>query len=318
MARFFLFLFILMAFSTFGADLPVLRKESQGFEVSLVQKILRRFGFPVELNGIFDEITENAIRTFQTQNGQFPHGIVNDSTWNNLLNKQLDECSFIQGIDISHYENEEFKNGDFPFDKLKQFKLDFCFVKGTHGGERRDPYFEYNFIRLDEHHMIKGVYHFFSLLKEDIHQQVSNFLSMNIDFSKPGILPPVLDIEEDTRPFDREYIISNRTLVVERIRYWLHAVEVVTGRKPMIYCRKSFWENVIGDPDGFDQYLLWVANYQPDSPPIMPTCWQGKWHFWQYTDKGLLEGIGKYDLNRFSGTYLDLMKMANYELRIKN
>ena len=238
--------------------------------------------------------------------------MVNDSTWAKLLDLRTDECSFIQGIDVSHYENEEFKNGEFPFEKLRDHDLDFCFVKGTHGGQRLDPFFEYNFKRLDEEHMIMGVYHFFSLLKDDIHQQVSNFLSMNVDFSRPGILPPVLDIEEDSRPFDRNYIIANRAQVIERIRYWLCTVEMISGRKPIIYCRKNFWEEVIGNPPGFESYPLWIANYKPVDTPVVPDAWSSGWHFWQYTDKGLLPGIGKFDLNRFSGNYRDLMNLANF------
>jgi GH25 family lysozyme M1 (1,4-beta-N-acetylmuramidase) len=314
MKPYIIFIFFFISLSLNATNLPTLRRENEGQEVSILQKILRKQGFEVTLSGKFDELTEKAVRKFQQKSGQHAHGIVNDSTWINLLSQKANNQSFVSGIDVSHYENEEFKNGEFPFEKIKQFDLEYCFIKGTHGADRKDDFFDYNFARLKEEHTLRGAYHFFSLLKDDIDAQINNYLNLKIDFQSQGVLPPVLDIEEDSRSFDKDNIILNRELVVARIRIWLQAIEATTGRKPMIYCRKSFWEDVIGDPEGFQDYLLWVAYYHNDVPPKTPNSWNGKWHFWQYTDKGVLNGIGKYDLNRFNGSYSDLLKLANYQL----
>jgi GH25 family lysozyme M1 (1,4-beta-N-acetylmuramidase) len=314
MKLYFSFLFLMISLALNATNLPILQKNSEGQEVSILQKILRKQGFPLTLSGKFDDLTEKAVRKFQQKSGQYPHGIVNDSTWLSLLSQKTDNQPFVSGIDVSHYENEEFKNGKFPFEKIKQFDLEYCFIKGTHGADRKDDFFDYNFTRLKEEHTLRGAYHFFSLLKDDIDAQINNYLNLKIDFQAQGVLPPVLDIEEDSRTFDKDNIILNRELVVARIHIWLQAIETATGRKPMIYCRKSFWEDVIGNPAGFQDYLLWVAYYHNDVPPKTPNSWNGKWHFWQYTDKGILNGIGKYDLNRFNGTYTDLLKLANYQL----
>lgn len=314
----FLFLnayFKLFALNKFGFELPILQKESKGFEVHLVQKILKRLGYDLIISQQYDDLTENAVKQFQKHNQLSANGIVNDSTWTKLLNQRFENQIFIKGIDVSHYENEEFKNGLFPFEKLKHFDLDFCFIKGTHGADRKDDFFDYNFSKLEEEHMLRGTYHFFSLLKDDINLQIDNFLCLNIDYKMQGILPPVLDIEEDNRPFDKENIIQNRALVQDRIKQWLEAIEAATGRKPIIYCRKSFWEDVIGNPEGFDDYLLWVAYYREELPPKMPNSWKGKWTFWQHTDKGLLKDVGKFDLNRFNGSLMELLKLANFEIK---
>lgn len=285
-------------------------------EVSLVQKLLKKLGYDITLNATFDSQTEQAVIAFQQKQGLQPHGIVNDSTWISLLCQKFENQLFINGIDVSHYENEEFLEGKFPFEQLKYFDLQFCFIKGSHGADRKDDFFQYNFKKLEEEHLIRGAYHFFSLLNDDIDTQINNYLSLEIDFSQPGILPPVLDIEEDSRPFDKDNIILNRDKVVERMKKWLTTIEAKTGRIPIIYCRKSFWEKVIGSPEGFERYPLWAACYKPEFPPLIPDTWQGKWHFWQYTDKGVLDGIGKYDLNRFSGTYVDLLQLANFKSQL--
>lgn len=314
MLRFYIFLlsFLLFSLDATAFVLPILQRESSGLEVSFLQRLLKRQGYKVTLNGHYDALTESAVRSYQKLNKQYPHGVVNDSTWHFLLTQKYDNQVFIKGIDVSHYENEEFKNGEFPFEKLHHFNLDFCFVKGSHGADRKDDFVQYNLQRLEQEHVFRGVYHFFSLLNDDIDAQINNFLALNVDFSAPGIFPPVLDIEEDSRKFDKENIILNRELVVTRIRIWLQAIESITGRKPIIYCRKSFWEDVIGNPAGFEDYPLWVAYYHTDIPPKTPNSWNGKWHFWQYTDRGPLSGVGKYDLNNFNGNYLDLVRLANY------
>ena len=82
----------------------------------------------------------------------------------------------------------------------------------------------------------------------------------------------------------------------------------------MIYTRKGFWENVLGNPTGFEDYPVWVAYYHEDMPPKIPNAWNGKWTFWQHTDRGNLKGAGKFDLNRFNGSYKELLMMANYTI----
>jgi GH25 family lysozyme M1 (1,4-beta-N-acetylmuramidase) len=295
--------------------LPILQKQSKGVEVHLLQKILKRLGYEISFSNEYDAMTEKAVTLFQQKHRLPTSGIVNDSTWKKLLHQKFENQLFIKGIDVSHYENEEFKNGEFPFEKLKYFDIDFCIVKGSHGADKKDDFFNYNFSRLEEEHLIRGAYHFFSLLKDDIDQQIANFLSLNIDFKAKGVLPPVLDVEEDCRPFDKDNIILNQALVQVRIKIWLEAIETATGRKPIIYCRKSFWEDIIGNPSGFESYPLWVAYYREELPPKMPNSWNGKWTFWQHTDKGVLNNIGKYDLNRFNGSLLDLLQLSNFELQ---
>lgn len=321
MKKVFLFIFttfllnpLLLTANVNDPFLPILQKESKGFEVHLVQKILKRIGYDITFSHQYDDLTEKAIKQFQTKNKIKASGVVDSITWCSLFAQKFDNQLFINGIDLSHYENEEFKDGAFPFEKLKQFDLDFCFLKGSHGADRKDDFFDYNFSKLTDEYMLRGAYHFFSLLKEDIDQQINNFLNLKIDFKAQGVLPPVLDIEEDSRPFDKENIILNRELVQTRIKIWLNAIETATGRKPIIYCRKSFWEDVIGNPTGFEDYLLWVAYYREDMPPKTPNSWNGKWTFWQHTDKGLLNKVGKFDLNRFNGSLVELLKLANVEI----
>lgn len=70
--------------------------------------------------------------------------------------------------------------------------------------------------------------------------------------------------------------------------------------KPIIYTTYKVYRRYIEDE--FEEYPLWIRNvyYSPDLDM------KGKWQFWQYTDRAVLEGYEgaeKYiDLNVFGGT----------------
>jgi lysozyme len=309
---FFLFSFFFINTLVQARPIPI-QLNDKGLEVAIVQKLLRNAGYGILATGNFDASTENCVRSFQEKQQLTAHGRVEDSTWNTLVSNPFTQTPrLIKGIDISHYENESYKGGQLPWEKIKENDIEFCYIKGTHGAVRRDEWFDFNKSTLENEHLLWGAYHFFSLLDDDIDQQINNFLSLPIDYKQKGVLPPVLDVEEDSRKFDKANMILNQSLISVRISIWLHTVEAVTGRKPMIYVRKSFWENVIGNPTGFENYLLWVAHYTDDECPRVPATWENRWSLWQYTDRGLLKGAGKFDLNYFKGSFAALLTMAGF------
>ena len=54
----------------------------------------------------------------------------------------------------------------------------------------------------------------------------------------------------------------------------------------------------------FDRYPVWIAWYNVNEDPNTVL---NDWVFWQFTDKGLLEGIeGNVDINVFNGKKQDL------------
>ena len=68
------------------------------------------------------------------------------------------------------------------------------------------------------------------------------------------------------------------------------------GVKPMIYTGDSFFWEVLHD-HGFDEYPIWVANYNPILEPETQD-----WIIWQFSEKGSLPGIReKIDLNVLLG-----------------
>ena len=57
----------------------ILRKGSKGTEVEKLQKLLH-----LKVDGIFGDLTEEAVRAFQKEKGLTVDGIVGDNTWKQL------------------------------------------------------------------------------------------------------------------------------------------------------------------------------------------------------------------------------------------
>jgi len=67
---------------------PVLKKESKGEYVKLLQSNLIKLGYDLGkwgIDGIFGIATEKAVKEFQKQNGLVVDGIVGEKTWGSLL-----------------------------------------------------------------------------------------------------------------------------------------------------------------------------------------------------------------------------------------
>jgi len=72
------------------------------------------------------------------------------------------------------------------------------------------------------------------------------------------------------------------------------------GYEPMIYANK-WWLSQALDISQLSNYSIWLAHYTgatQDDPLAKPSDFKGKYVMWQYTDKGIINGItGNTDLN---------------------
>jgi LysM repeat protein len=130
-----------------------------------------------------------------------------------------------------------------------------------------------------------------------------------------GELPPVLDLETPDG--------QTKEKIVSRAKTWLDLVEAAFGKKPIIYSGQFFLQDYFseaggGPPVWTKDYPLWLAqypnNYVEGSQPFLPRGWF-KWTFWQYSEKGTVNGINaKVDLNLFNGTLEELYKFAGAQI----
>jgi len=281
--------------------MKTLKKGSKGDEVKTLQRNLRALNYAIGVDGIFGTETENVVIRFQMDHNLSPDGVVGSNTWAVINDVKAEDA--VMGIDVSHH------NGTINWNNVPQSQVSFVFCKATQGKNYQDEMMHTNMNELKRLNFMRGVYHFFTFKDVSAADQADNFLNCGIDFSQPGTLPPVLDVEWQQSDSLNQYIIDNRNTCIRKLTDWLNAVETATGRTPIIYTNKFFWKDYLGDPAGFANYNLWVASYRNDVPAL-PGTWND-YTIWQYTESGSTTGItGNTDKNKFNGGINELKAMA--------
>lgn len=201
----------------------------------------------------------------------------------------------ICGIDISHYQKR------VDFDRLRNARvmnrpLRFVFIKATEGASIVDERFDENFRKARQANIIRGAYHFF-IPDVDVEKQ-ARFFIRHVKL-QPGDLPPVLDIERTGRLSDSQL----RSAVLT----WLQIVERHYGVRPIIYAGYNFHQQFLDtDFKLLADYPFWIAHYY-----VKQLEYEDHWDFWQYTDKGQVDGIdGPVDCNVFNGNLEQMMRLT--------
>lgn len=198
----------------------------------------------------------------------------------------------ILGMDVSEYQGRiDFSGIQL---QLQNRQIEFVFVRATMGKDGIDSRFKQNWDGFRPLPVKRGAYHYYRP-NENSTQQAQNFIKTAK--LKSGDLIPVLDIEKHST-------IQSRNKLREGLKNWLKIVEAHYGVKPMIYTGDHFFWEVLHN-HGFDEYPIWVANYNPIVKPETED-----WTIWQFSEKGSLPGIGeKIDLNVLQGGKFKLQKL---------
>ena len=154
------------------------------------------------------------------------------------------------------------------------------------GNKRKDKHFDDFWALAKERQLTRGAYHFYRADENPV-IQAENFLE-SVKLEK-GDLRPVLDIEKIPRKKSKKEFISD-------LKTWLKIVENKYGEKPIIYTYYYYYrDNLKGE---FDNYPLWLANYND----VLVPSEEDNWQMWQFTENGIVKGINtKVDLNIYNG-----------------
>ena len=210
----------------------------------------------------------------------------------------------VPGIDVSYW------NAKVDWSKVSAEGQRFVFVKASEGERYMDPTFKDNWAGTKAAGLLRGAYHFFRS-NADPGRQADFFINALKATGDLGDLPPAIDLEtNDGQPNQR---------VITRAKAWMDRVQSAFNKKPIIYSGQYFLQDHFSEPGGgppvwVKDYSLWVAQYPsrytPGMKPGLPFGWT-QWSFWQYSDKGRLNGIvDKVDLDLFNGTLEELKKFA--------
>ncbi len=189
----------------------------------------------------------------------------------------------VQGIDVSHHQQK------IEWNKLDKQIIQFAFIKATEGGNHKDSLFQENWREARRNNILSGAYHFFTFCK-DGDEQARNYIHYvprdSID------LPPIIDLEYGGNCLKDNW---KEDLITEISKYF-DIIENHYGQKVIIYTTNEFYKNYLQDK--FPDNPIWIRDIL--SKPTLPDG--RKWLFWQYTNRGKVEGINTpVDLNAFAG-----------------
>jgi len=210
----------------------------------------------------------------------------------------------VPGIDVSYWD----AGIDWP--KVRATGQRFVFAKATEGDFHSDQTFGANWTGAKAAGLLRGAYHFFRA-NVDGKKQANRFIEYVKSANDLGELPPVLDLESHDG--------QRKEKIIERAKVWLDLVEAAFGKKPIIYSAQYFLQDYFseaggGPPVWAKDHPLWLAqypnNYSEESKPFLPRGWF-KWTFWQYSEKGRVNGINaSVNMNLFNGTLEELYQLA--------
>lgn len=207
----------------------------------------------------------------------------------------------LAGIDVSTYQDH------ITWADAAADGVDFAYAKASEGRIYTDDEYAGNKERAQANGVAFGAYHFANPDKttNDAVLEADNFVDA-ADLG-PNNLIPVLDLENSGGFGPKK--------LRRWVKAWLAQVEARTGVKAMIYTSPSFWHDKMGNPTWFSDHghRLWVAHWHVTNPRVPASNWAGRgWTLWQYDNCGSVAGIdGCVDLDRFRGTNIDVLRIAN-------
>jgi lysozyme len=199
----------------------------------------------------------------------------------------------VEGIDVSYYQ------GTIDWAKVKASGRVFAIARIS-DGTYMDTKFDANWPAMKSVGLIRGAYQFFEPATDPIVQ--ANIVISKVGKLADGDLPVTCDVEATGG--------QSAATIISHLHTWMDAVEKGTGKKPIIYTGKYFWQDNVANTKEFNDHILWIAAYGPTCPNLPDAAWSD-WKFFQYTDKASVSGIsGGVDGDKFNGTLEDLQKLA--------
>jgi GH25 family lysozyme M1 (1,4-beta-N-acetylmuramidase) len=198
----------------------------------------------------------------------------------------------VDGIDVSYWQSK------IDWSKVKTTKK-YAIIR-TGDGLYQDKLFAVNWKGCHDQGLICGVYQFFRPGKDPI-VQADLMLSM-MGPLKPGDLAPMIDVEAtDGQP---------PAVVAAKVTQWVNHVKQKTGRDPLVYTGKYFWDGNVKSSAQANLPLV-HAQYCTNCCPKISTYWK-KWTIWQFSSTGSVPGIGgNCDLDLYDGPLSALQKLAS-------
>ncbi|MBL8714365.1 MAG: hypothetical protein JNL79_00090 [Myxococcales bacterium] len=199
--------------------------------------------------------------------------------------------STVEGIDVSSWQ------GTIDWTKVKASGKTFAIARIS-DGTYLDKQFEANWAGIKKVGLVRGAYQFFRPGEDPT--ALANIVVSKVGKLGDNDLPVTCDVEATDG--------QTAATILKKLTTWMAVVEAGTGKKPVIYTGKYFWNDNVGST-AWGKSWLWIAAYGPKCPDL-PNGWSD-WRFFQYSSTGAVSGIsGNVDLDVFNGTLADLQALT--------
>lgn len=195
----------------------------------------------------------------------------------------------VKGIDVSHYQHA------IDWEQVPSKDYKFVFMKATEGEEFVDKTFNINWMGARDNGFLVGAYHFF-VTSSSGEAQAQNFIDTVPATAEA--LPAVIDIEIN--------ISENKTSVRDNLNIMIMQLHEAYGKMPILYVTHETYDAYI--KGYFQECPIWIRDIVKH-PKLKD---EREWVFWQYCNRGRVEGIDTYvDINVFKGSKEELYKLTN-------
>ena len=194
----------------------------------------------------------------------------------------LDDKKGICGFDMSHYQ------GRVDWDALATDpNAGFLYLKASEGSKLKDNMYNSYYREARRVGFKIGSYHFFRP-NCPAREQFENFRA--VIKGKQQDLIPIIDVEVVSRGV-------SMYLFYDRLSELLQLVERETGRKPLIYTGRKFYDKYFSTTKFRGNYKFMIASYTLDEPVLANN---DDFLIWQFTGYGKAKGVkGHIDISRF-------------------
>lgn len=211
----------------------------------------------------------------------------------------------VDGPDVASYQHPN--GAGIDWGAVARSGRSFAFVKATEATSYTNPWFTKDWTGIASAGLVRGSYHYArpALPISTAVDQAKYYISVTGTTQEKGDLPPALDLEEDGGLTPGQ--------LVTWAQVWLDTVRSLTGRTPIIYTYRWYWQHYLLNSAALTRYPLWIAEYNNPSGPSTPLIggWQ-TWAFWQFTSSAQISGIPTaVDMSNYNGTADQLATFAD-------
>lgn len=183
-----------------------------------------------------------------------------------------------EGIDVSDWQ------GYIDYGKVKQAGIEIVYIKASQGSNLKDAYFDINYENAKNNGLKVGFYHFLTATNTQEAEKEAQFFASVISKKTPDC-KLALDYEIFGGVSSTE--INNIATV------FLETTKRLTNKEVILYS-DLYNARTVFSRELADTYPLWLADYT-DAKNLQEqqANWE-KWAGWQYTDRGVVDGISGY------------------------